>query len=549
MRDKAVSSAWKMNYKLTFTLSCLIFAISGGNSFAVINDVEVRNAISSGVDELAFQQNSSVGSWGNAQGLDYIYTASAVEALRSANQRTGAYYSGIAWLENHHANNTDLTARKVAALIKYGNFSHDLARLHAAKRDLQQSGWGLSAGYNNSALETALVLQSLYQAEDATGRDAAINYLLSNQLVDGGWSVVEAATSDYWITAEAVIALANYQGHVGVPAALTSATAFLSGIAPATTSTPTLARATLALHTINGVDATVDSFVTSLLAKQVTAGDWGDALSSSNAITTLSHVVGLNQLSDSTRVAVDQERLRTVINQQLGHAAYGHITQADLERITYLDLRSQDISNLNGLEWAVDLSLLKVNASTDLSAISGLTGVTIIIDSDSDDIVDATDICPNNYDPDQANLDGDALGDACDPDLDGDTMLDSWEITYSLNNYNALDAGFDPDTDQLTNLEEFNWGTNPQNPDHDGDEIKDGIEVLFSLNPLDANDAQLNYDEDLLTNIEETVFGTDPYDADTDKDNADDYYEVSVGRNPLVNEPVLIIVVNSLLLD
>lgn len=36
-------------------------------------------------------------------------------------------------------------------------------------------------------------------------------------------------------------------------------------------------------------------------------------------------------------------------------------------------------------------------------------------DSDGDGWVDAVDNCPSNYNPDQANCDGDAFGDVCDP--------------------------------------------------------------------------------------------------------------------------------------
>lgn len=46
-------------------------------------------------------------------------------------------------------------------------------------------------------------------------------------------------------------------------------------------------------------------------------------------------------------------------------------------------------------------------------------------------------------------------------------------------------ASEDPDHDGLTNLQEFNLGTNPNNPDTDGDGLTDGQEVLtYHTNPL-----------------------------------------------------------------
>ncbi len=57
--------------------------------------------------------------------------------------------------------------------------------------------------------------------------------------------------------------------------------------------------------------------------------------------------------------------------------------------------------------------------------------------------------------------DNDGEADVLDPDDDNDQMPDWWETFYGLNPFNAGDAGLDPDMDGLTNLEEFQAGTNP----------------------------------------------------------------------------------------
>jgi len=44
-------------------------------------------------------------------------------------------------------------------------------------------------------------------------------------------------------------------------------------------------------------------------------------------------------------------------------------------------------------------------------------------DGDGDGVIDSIDNCPTISNPDQANLDGDAFGDACDDDRDGDGVL------------------------------------------------------------------------------------------------------------------------------
>ncbi|MHA1908989.1 MAG: SBBP repeat-containing protein, partial [Candidatus Thorarchaeota archaeon] len=86
-------------------------------------------------------------------------------------------------------------------------------------------------------------------------------------------------------------------------------------------------------------------------------------------------------------------------------------------------------------------------------------------------------------------------------DTEGDGMPDGWEVTYSLLPLVDDSTGND-DTDNLTNLEEFNAGTLPNNPDCDSDTLLDGDEVK--------------------------IHGTDPWLADTDGDTINDYDEIYV---------------------
>ena len=83
------------------------------------------------------------------------------------------------------------------------------------------------------------------------------------------------------------------------------------------------------------------------------------------------------------------------------------------------------------------------------------------LDSDGDGVIDALDNCPAVVNPDQADFDGDGLGDACDPDDDNDGMPDVWEIANGLNPFDPADAAADPDSDGATNLQEYLRGTDP----------------------------------------------------------------------------------------
>ncbi|HVN72199.1 MAG TPA: S8 family serine peptidase [Desulfomonilia bacterium] len=70
-------------------------------------------------------------------------------------------------------------------------------------------------------------------------------------------------------------------------------------------------------------------------------------------------------------------------------------------------------------------------------------------------------------------------------DSDSDSMPDGWEITYfgNLSHTGTVDT----DSDGLTDLQEYTYGTNPNNPDTDGDWYTDGAEVRAGTNPLDSN--------------------------------------------------------------
>lgn len=83
-------------------------------------------------------------------------------------------------------------------------------------------------------------------------------------------------------------------------------------------------------------------------------------------------------------------------------------------------------------------------------------------DRDSDGVADPDDNCPDDANANQADADGDGLGDACDPltDSDDDGMPDDWEIQNGLDP-NRDDAASDPDNDGISNLDEYRGETDP----------------------------------------------------------------------------------------
>jgi len=99
-------------------------------------------------------------------------------------------------------------------------------------------------------------------------------------------------------------------------------------------------------------------------------------------------------------------------------------------------------------------------------------------------------------------------------DKDGDGMLDDWEIAHGLNPNDPSDANLDPDNDGLTNLQEYQNGTNPNNSDTDNDGMPDGWEVMYGLNP-NLDDSSSDKDNDGYSNLEEYQSGSNPNDSNS----------------------------------
>ena len=114
-------------------------------------------------------------------------------------------------------------------------------------------------------------------------------------------------------------------------------------------------------------------------------------------------------------------------------------------------------------------------------------------------------------------------------DTDGDNLPDAWEEEYA-GNLDDLNETDDYDNDGLSDMEEYELGTDPTNDDTDGDGYKDGQEVANGYDPLNPKDPDPNNDDldnDGLTNEEEDNAGTDPLNPDSDGDGLNDGYEVN----------------------
>lgn len=149
---------------------------------------------------------------------------------------------------------------------------------------------------------------------------------------------------------------------------------------------------------------------------------------------------------------------------------------------------------------------------------------------------------------------GVSVGDALNPvDTDEDGMPDFYENTNGLDP-NVDDAGDDLDGDGLTNLAEFERGTNPQSEDTDEDGLTDGAEINdHSTDPVSSDsDGDGLSDGDEVTGalnafldgtlrdpfepgVDPAGDPTDPNETDSDSDGFDDRIEVEFDSDP--NDP------------
>jgi hypothetical protein len=119
--------------------------------------------------------------------------------------------------------------------------------------------------------------------------------------------------------------------------------------------------------------------------------------------------------------------------------------------------------------------------------------------------------------------------DNLDNDTDNDFIPDEWENEYNLNITDSSDAFLDPDMDNLTNLEEYLYNTNPRYSDSDFDGLSDGDEVkMYRTNPLDSDTDNDSYNDDFEIDKNTDPLNDEDYPMDEEKEKESKKYEIKI---------------------
>lgn len=222
---------------------------------------------------------------------------STAETLRAISQLSVVSFPNVeeaqAFIANETYLNSENLSRQIIALSEAGQSTAEDVPLLLLNRQMN-GGFSELPGYSDTRLDTAFALDALTNAGEQSSQAAgfAVNYLLTQQRADGGWSD-GSNESNIYTTALVAQALLDYRSvFLGVPETVDSAQEYLIAQRDSGSNLwPETFESALALQILiaNSEDSSVyQSSVTALAEAQLGNGSWdNDVYQTALALRTL----------------------------------------------------------------------------------------------------------------------------------------------------------------------------------------------------------------------------------------------------------------------